>query len=131
MARAPGGPDGTPSHASSHLAFLRKSAAPSEFSPAVRVSDRAAGNPDPSEKLGVMPLGKLDKTPLGFFALRIGVEKIQADLVNLISNLRNRVTLKVGDRVTLIRESSHSFVVRTTSAHLAGPAGPEPAPRPL
>jgi hypothetical protein len=44
------------------------------------------------------------KTPLGFFALRISMQEIEADLVNHISELRNRVTLKAGDRVTLIRE---------------------------
>jgi len=53
------------------------------------------------------------KTPLGSFALRIGTEKIRADLANQISGLRNRVTLKGGNRVSLIEESSHSFGVRT------------------
>ena len=53
------------------------------------------------------------KTPLGSFGLRIGTEKIRADLANQISGLRSRVTLKGGNRVSLIEESSHSFGVRT------------------
>jgi hypothetical protein len=56
---------------------------------------------------------KVEKTPLGFFAIEIALEKIKAKLSSRISDLRNRVILKVGNRVTLIQKSSHSFEVRT------------------